>query len=163
MCKLWRLHVVLKSPAGGSVPAGRSWGPWLVGSRRFSPSRRTPRRQQRRRNLTVLTRRLLPRLHWSTPALSAGLVLTQGSWLRWTSWCSSISELWFCRAFVSTPVQPLNVCSVKITQNRSVCSLKLWLITDLRFWRSLLWSWFIKMELHVCMFSLFSFELVMQL
>ncbi len=53
-------------------PAGQSWGPWLVGSRRFSPSKRTPRRQQRRRKVRALTRRPQRRPRWSTPALSAG-------------------------------------------------------------------------------------------
>lgn len=50
------------------------WGPWLVGSRRFSLSRKMLRRQRRRRNLRVPTRRVPQKLHWSTPARSAGLV-----------------------------------------------------------------------------------------
>lgn len=53
-----------------SLPTG--WRPWLAGSRRFRLSKRMQRNQQRRRKARLLTRRLLPRLHWSTPALSAG-------------------------------------------------------------------------------------------
>lgn len=53
-----------------SLPTG--WRPWLAGSRRFRLSKRMQRNQQRRRKARLLTRRLLPKLHWSTPALSAG-------------------------------------------------------------------------------------------
>ncbi|KAI1901794.1 hypothetical protein AGOR_G00038060 [Albula goreensis] len=46
--------------------------PWRVGSRRFSPSRKTPRKRQRRRNSREPTRKLRPKLRWFIPVLSAG-------------------------------------------------------------------------------------------
>ncbi|KAJ8384941.1 hypothetical protein AAFF_G00196070 [Aldrovandia affinis] len=46
--------------------------PWLAGSRRFSPSRKTPRKRRRRRNSRELTRKLRQKLRWSLPVLSVG-------------------------------------------------------------------------------------------
>ncbi|KAF7691264.1 hypothetical protein HF521_011561 [Silurus meridionalis] len=45
---------------------------WLEGSRRFSRSRKTPKRQQRRKSRREPIRKRLPKQHSSTHVLSAG-------------------------------------------------------------------------------------------
>ncbi|KAB5530854.1 hypothetical protein PHYPO_G00134120 [Pangasianodon hypophthalmus] len=69
-CALSALLLVV--PSTGSPSETPRQRQWLVGSRRFSRSRRTPKRQQRRKSHREQIRKQLPKQHSSTHVLSAG-------------------------------------------------------------------------------------------
>lgn len=118
--------VFLHKLCSNSSYAGRSWGPWLVGSRRFSPSRRTPRRQQRRRNLRVQTRRPPLRPLWSTRAPSVGSVWNTASW-RLTP---KLSESWISsfELFVRFSRYSRQQFKLWLQATCSVCFWRAWLM-----------------------------------
>ncbi|KAG7317128.1 hypothetical protein KOW79_019426 [Hemibagrus wyckioides] len=66
------LLLILVVPPTGSPSETPRQRQWLAGSRRFSRSRRTPKRQQRRKSRREQTRKRLPKQHSSTHAPSAG-------------------------------------------------------------------------------------------